>query len=117
MNPIKITKTEWMKRGQKLYGTEDTLQWEFRCPICKHIQRPEDFRPYKDKGADPNSALWNCIGRFTGGNRAFGDGTIKGPCDYTAYGLLQFCRYLVTDNEGHEFRVFAFSKDEEESEK
>ena len=31
-----ITKTEWQKAAEKLYGS-DVKQWRFKCPICGKI--------------------------------------------------------------------------------
>lgn len=75
------TKEEWMAKGKKLFG-DDMMQWEFKCPSCGNVQTPADFEQLKDKGATPNSAYQQCMGRFTGGK--------EGPhkCDWCAYGLF-----------------------------
>ena len=32
----------WQAMGRKLFG-EDPNQWEFICPDCGHVQKPQDF--------------------------------------------------------------------------
>ncbi len=96
---------EWMAEGERLFG-KDMLRWKFVCPMCGHIQTPEDFRQYKDKGSDPNSATSECIGRYTGA----GD-SINGsqPCNYAGYGLFRLSPVRVTSPEGKtETHCFGF---------
>lgn len=64
--PIKMTHEEWVAKGKALFG-DDMLKWKFVCPGCGHVQTPEDFRAFKDKGATPDSARNECIGRYTTG--------------------------------------------------
>ncbi len=94
---MKYTKEEWLKKGEKLFG-KDKMKWKFICPSCKHIQTPEDFKQFKDKGANPNTAYQDCIGRWTGGL----NGLHK--CDWASYGL--FCGPDFVD----ETPVFAFAE-------
>ncbi len=97
---IKRPFEEWYAKGEELYGN-DPLKWRFECPACKNVTTPEDFRQFKDQGADPNSAVQNCIGRFTGGR--------KGPnkCDWAAYGLFRGPHCVI--KEGKEVWVFPFA--------
>lgn len=90
---------EWNKKGVELFG-EDRMKWKFVCPACEKVQTPEDFRPYKDKGADPNDAYQQCIGRSTGGR--------KGPqkCDWAAYGLFSGPSFVI--NGEKKIAVFNF---------
>ncbi len=108
--PIRLTKEEYFAKGRELYG-DDFFKWKLRCPICGNIQTPEDFRQYKERGATTDSAFHNCIGRFSGGSKAFGDQQPNPPCDYTAYGLFTFCAYIAIDEEGGEHRMFPFADD------
>ncbi len=91
---------QWMAKGKELFG-DDQMKWQFECPSCGKIRTPEDFRPYKDKGADPNSAYKECLGRYTGGR--------KGPdkCDWAAYGLFRGPN--IVKNNGEEVAVFRFA--------
>lgn len=93
----KITKDEWLKRGTALYG-DDMFGWKFKCPSCGHIQAVNDFKPYKDKGASPDSARFNCIGRYDGHiNTPMG--TKPGPCNYTSGGLINISPLIVIDGD------------------
>lgn len=104
----KMTLTEWETLGEQLFG-KDRMKWKFVCPGCGNIQSVEEFRKYKDQGAEPSSAYQKCIGRYAGGKSWMNDPTTKkGPCDYTANGLLNICPLIVVDNEGHEHTVFDF---------
>lgn len=100
----KYTEAEWNAKGIKLFG-ENHLNWWFKCPSCKRVQSVEEFRQFKSKGADPNSAYKECIGRYTGGR--------AGPhkCDWAAYGL--FCGPdFVLQKDGKEVPVFEFAEGE-----
>ena len=101
-----MTKDEWMSTGKKLYG-DDFMEWKFKCPSCGHIQTVKDFKQFKDKGATPDTARFNCIGRYDG----HGDvvlGTKPGPCNYTAGGLLNLNPIKITDGD-KEYTSFAFA--------
>jgi len=103
---IVMTKDEWIAKGTELFGP-DMLQWRFVCPACKHVQKVADLAPYKDQGATPDSATHNCIGRYDGHmNVDMGAGQ---PCNYTGYGLFNFCPILVKDGD-KEIRCFAFDE-------
>lgn len=101
-----ITKEEWVKRGTQLFGP-DMMKWRFVCPACGNIAAVEDYKPYKDKGAQPDSATGNCIGRYNG-HMGVDMGAGK-PCNYTGYGLLDFCPVRVIDGD-KEIRCFAFDE-------
>jgi len=109
------TQTEWTKIGKELYG-EDFLTWKFKCPMCGNIQTPADFKKYKDDGATPDSARCECIGRYMSKDecsKAFGDGTIKSPCDYAAYGLIRIGHKITFDN-GSDTYSFPFAEEKED---
>lgn len=100
-----ITKEEWVNRGNQLFGP-DMMKWRFVCPACGNIAAVEDFKPFKNKGAKSNAATHDCIGRYDGHiDVVMGNGK---PCNYTGYGLLDFCPVRVID-EGKEIRCFAFA--------
>jgi len=103
-----MTKEEWMAKGTHLFGA-DPFKWRFVCPSCGHIQTPEDFRPYKDKGASPDTAWFNCIGRYDGHEYVV-ILSGKSPCNYTGGGLFCFNPIKVVDGDKS---VMAFAFDEE----
>ena len=107
---ITMTKDEWLAKGKELFG-EDFTKWRFVCPGCGHVQAVEDFRQYKDQGADPTSATCECIGRYGGGKSWTDDNPRKtgGPCDYAGYGLLRISPVTVIDSE-KTIRSFAFAE-------
>ena len=94
---------EWIVRGRELFGP-DPMKWRFRCPMCKAIRTPEDFRPFKTKGATADSAATECLGRYTGG--------ASGPhrCDWAAYGLFRGPDLIAVA--GGEKAVFEFAPEE-----
>lgn len=108
---------EWKAEGIRLFG-EDRFSWKFQCPICRHVQTPEDFRKYKDNGATPSSAYNECIGRYEGGFSAFPiDGKNKQKpgqekCDYASYGLFRIGD-TVNRTDGKPIVVFPFYKENE----
>ncbi len=101
----KLTMAEWRAMGRERFG-DDMLSWKFVCPSCGHVQTPNDFKPHKDKGADPNSAVCECIGRYTGAKAPFPEG---GPCDYAGYGLFRLSPLVVVQEDGHESQAFGFA--------
>ncbi len=102
-----MTKEEWIAEGKRLFG-DDMLKWRFVCPSCGHIQTPEDFRRYKEKGATPDTAYFNCIGRYDGHeNVDMCSG--KSPCNYSGGGLFGLNPVKVTNGE-KTIQVFAFAK-------
>jgi hypothetical protein len=103
---VVMTKQEWLDRANELFGP-DMMKWRFVCPACGNIAAIGDFYPYRDKGATPDSATHECIGRYDGHLHVV-MGTEK-PCNYTGYGLLDFCPVRVMDGE-EELRCFAFDE-------
>ena len=106
---VKMTKEAWLTKGKELFGPDMTI-WEFVCPGCGHIQKVEDFRQFKDRGASPDSAYCECIGRYSGGKSWANDKASKpGPCDYAGYGLLRISPVIVIDGD-KEIHCFAFNE-------
>lgn len=102
-----LTLAEWLALGEKLFGPEK-LEWRFVCPACKHVQKPIDFRPYKEQGVTAETAYMNCIGRYDGhGSNDMFSG--KQPCNYTSGGLLNLNPLSVSSGE-ETFRVFDFDR-------
>lgn len=96
------SREEWLDKGRELYG-DDYYQWKFRCPACGNIARIEDYKEFKDKGASPDSAATECLGRYKRGR--------KGPlkCDWAAYGFFSGPSYIKFDDEPRKAAVFNFA--------
>lgn len=110
----KIKLAVWEAIGTERFGP-DKMTWRFICPCCKHIQTPEDFRPYAtEKGPDPSTAYFSCIGRWSGHKRdAFlpkGKEDTPGPCNYTSGGLFNISPVMVIDDAGKEHPAFDFAE-------
>lgn len=105
----RYTLAEWEAEGARRFGP-DIMKWSFVCPICGNVASIEDFRPYKERGAMPNSATCECIGRYSRSKPAFGDRK-KGekPCDYAGYGLFRLSPVRVVHDDGKEMHSFAFA--------
>lgn len=102
-----VTREEWIAEGERLFG-DDMMKWRFVCPSCGNVQSVEEFAKYKDKGATPDSAYFNCIGRYDG----HGDADMcsgKSPCNYTSGGLFCISPVSVTHN-GKTTHIFAFAE-------
>ena len=84
---------EWKARGKQLFG-DNIFNWKVKCPLCGNIQSPEDFRKFKEKGATPETAIKECIGRYQGGDIGKDLSKTKSPCDYAAFGLLKFGSHI-----------------------
>lgn len=109
--PIEMTEEEWLAKGRELFG-DDMYKWKFVCPGCGHVQMAEDFKPYKEQGASPDSARCECIGRYSGGRDWMrGKDGEPGPCNYAAYGLLQISPVHVL-SEGKIKQSFAFAEED-----
>ncbi len=67
-----------------------------------------DYRQFKDKGATPNTATCECIGRYTGATGAFDRSKYK-PCNYAAYGLLHISPMTVLLDNGKTTQSFGFA--------
>ena len=106
-NDVKhISLKEWEAEGKKLFG-DDKLNWKFVCPNCGNVQTPEEFRQFKDKGAEPSHAYFSCIGRFMDNCKGTMGNKIS-PCNYTQGGLFILSQIIVTDEKGEQHKVFDF---------
>lgn len=104
-----MTLEEYLAKGKELYG-ENTDEWKYKCPACGHIQTIKDFKPYKEKGATPNSATEECIGRYTGGEWIGKNGKkTTSPCNYAGYGLFRISPIRVKLKDGETTHSFAFA--------
>jgi len=101
-----MTLEEWRAKAIALFG-QDEFQWRFVCPLCGHVQKADDFRPYKERGATPTSAYQECIGRYTGAREMKPRG--EGPCNYAGYGLFRLSPVRVIID-GEELHAFAFDE-------
>jgi hypothetical protein len=110
--PLTLSHEEWLAKGKELFG-EDFEQWRFVCPVCKNVARTGEFKPFKDKGANPDSATCECIGRYVPGSaEAFGEKKPKRPCNYAGYGLFRLSPVRVTFPDGKDRHCFAFDEGE-----
>lgn len=103
---------EWFAEGERRFGKE-LMQWKFVCPICGNVAAINDYRPYKDQGADTDSATNQCIGRFVGTPyKAFGASAKERgkPCDYALFGLFKLPGVIVLMPDGKERLSFAFAE-------
>ncbi len=100
------TEDQWRAKGERLFGA-DMMKWRFVCPICGNVASCEEFRQYADKGATPNSATCECIGRYTGAKDSF-DKKTK-PCNYAGYGLFRLSPIRI-DCGDVETHCFAFAE-------
>ncbi len=111
-----LSEKEWIALGESLFG-KDMNNWKFKCPVCGNVATPEDFRKFKDQGADPNSATCECIGRYLPKEQRGGfcsdhaNTKIKQPCDYAGYGLFRLSPVEVVREDGR-IHCFAFAGDE-----
>lgn len=112
-----LTHDEWTKKAIELFG-ETGREWRFVCPICKTIQKGQDFI---DAGCSKEDAAKlvgsSCIGRQLPKikcQKAFGEKKlIKGmPCDYAGYGFFQLNPVQVQFEDGEIVTVFAFDEPE-----
>jgi len=111
-DPEVISQEEWEAEGEKLFGP-DKIQWKFVCPNCGNVQCSEDFRKYKDVGATPSDAYFNCIGRFMGPDvGTLGDG--KSPCDYSLGGLFILSKIVIRTPYGMQ-KVFDFYREDDDN--
>lgn len=90
---------EWREEAVERFGSFPETR--FVCPACGHITTVQDFRQFKDKGATPDTAAKNCIGRF---DRSITD------CDWCAYGLFRTVGRgrKLTLEDGKSVEVFDF---------
>ena len=95
-----ITYDDWVKKGIELFG-EDTNEWQFVCPACKHIAKVRDWF---DAGADEGAVAFSCIGRYTGAK----DGDEK-PCNYAGGGLFRLNPIKVIMLNGTRRETFEFA--------
>jgi hypothetical protein len=104
---ITLTKAQWLAMGTAIYGP-DTDQWKFRCPICGNVAAIGDYRQFKDKGATPDSAATECLGRYKGGRSAFYEREGQ-PCDYASWGLFRIGDVFIDHGKERPQVVFDFA--------
>lgn len=91
-----MTEQEWRERGKKLFG-EDWMQWQFVCPVCKHVASVQD---YKNAGAPQNAVAFSCVGRW--------DATID--CNYAGGGFIRLNPVEVVGENGDTHTLFEFAE-------
>lgn len=104
---LRLTLAEWMAEGERRFG-KDMMDWQFVCPSCGNLAKPEEFRRFEAAGATPNSVTCECIGRYTGAKGAF-DASKHKPCNYAGYGLFALSPVRVIQSDGHETHAFGFA--------
>lgn len=105
---------EWLAEGERLFGP-DRMNWKFVCPMCGNVQSVQEFKQLAEEGhrVTPDSARFNCIGRYKGGRSAFlDDGKDGPPCDYTTGGLFNVSPVKVAAPDGEHW-AFDFYRNEE----
>jgi hypothetical protein len=111
---VTMTKQDWIDKGIELFGP-DPMNWKFVCPVCGNVQSPADFQQYKEKGATPESATNECIGRYAGAKSTHLTGKAQ-PCDYAGYGFFKLSPIRVVDETGQEVHSFGFFEEEKGAE-
>ena len=98
----RMTVEEWRAEAIRRFGSFEKTR--FVCPACEHVASVEDFKAYKDQGAQPDSAAVKCIGRY--------DQSIT-ECDWAAFGLFGTLNggIKVVMPEGDEINVFDFAEE------
>jgi hypothetical protein len=101
---------EWQAEGLRRFG--EFHKFRFVCPLCGHVQGVEDFKPFKDQGATPDSAFQVCIGRYTGAGETKRDpsGKLSQPCNYAGSGLFRLSPVRVKTADGKEIHAFGFAE-------
>lgn len=100
-----VTADQWHEEGVELFG-ENELDWQFVCPIYKHVQCAEDYRA---AGLPSTMVGYSCVGRGIEGSRdAFG-GEGVGPCNYAGGGLIGMNPRAVILPDERETQMFDFA--------
>ena len=102
---MKTNLEEWTAMGERLFGSSDWKQWQFKCPACGHVAKSQDWI---DAGAKIGSIAFSCVGRWNGGSAG---------CNYAGGGLFQlnpvFIKTTHPDtNEPVTVRRFDFAPDD-----
>jgi hypothetical protein len=80
-----MTQTEWRAEVERRFGP-DPMGWRFRCCMCGTESTPADF---KARGAEPQRAAHECIGRLELERRQ-PDGLVPDlGCDWHANGCFR----------------------------
>jgi hypothetical protein len=97
----RMTVEEWRAEAIRRFGSFEKTR--FVCPACGHVASVEDFKKYKDLGAQPDSAAQKCIGRY---DQAVTD------CDWAAFGLFGTLNggVKVILEDGKEVNAFDFAE-------
>lgn len=97
---IEQSAEEWRDEAIQRFGS--LLQAAFVCPNCGRRNTVEEFREFEDKGAIPDTAAKQCIGRFDP----------ERGCDWAAFGLFRTLGKgrRVTVEGGDVIEVFDFAE-------
>ncbi|WP_326646094.1 hypothetical protein OG884_15695 [Streptosporangium sp. NBC_01755] len=100
-----MTNAAWRAEGARRFGTDDIMQWKFRCVSCGTESSPADFEKVN---ADPRRAPHECIGRHLKPVMHI-DGNSK-PCNWTAGGMFRLSSVVEIEGiEGKPTLAFPFA--------
>lgn len=80
----------------------EAAHWRVVCPLCKNVSTPKEF---KERGADPQRAAQECIGRLDNPMPKPKKG--RKPCDWAAFGFFRIGGVNVTMPDGKIVAAFA----------
>lgn len=100
-----VTYEEWLAEAKAKFG-DDSMDWRFVCPVCKH---EASVRDWKNAGAEEGEVAFSCIGRHMDKPRKAFEETGKGPCNYAGGGLFRLNPVTVTGGPGGDHHVFEFA--------
>lgn len=98
-SPDRYTYDEWLAEAVRRWDKRPD-EWAFKCPNCGHVATCGDFRA---KGADPQRAVSECIGRLDLSSHT--GSTV--PCDYAAFGFIPLG--IIVTRDGEDIPIFPFA--------
>lgn len=105
MSEKRMTWDEWEDKAVELYGDEQD-EWQFQCPRCGNVQSVESVKEDVDLSTDDIRRWINkaCQGRFSASG-----------CDWKLGMIDQYYGVIVEDEEGKEYKSFAFADQDVDS--
>jgi len=103
---VKISYQKWIQEAESRYG-KGSMQWKFRCPVCKHVASVEEYRA---ADAPEGAIAFSCIGRYLPEHNDAFASEQKAPCNYTGGGLFRLNPITVITDDGETHDVFDFSE-------
>ncbi|MEW9530729.1 VVA0879 family protein [Microbispora sp. NPDC049125] len=104
---VPMSNADWRAEGLRRFGTDNPVEWRFRCVSCGTVYSPADF---VELGVEPRRAPHECIGRILAEQGQAGiDGNSK-PCNWAANGMFRLQGVvLVEGKDGAPTLVFPFA--------